>query len=211
MLQCLIVFCFVTLSCPPVSPVKILNSPSGCRLHPPHVPRSTWIGSSRHPHAQHRQEVSPPPRHLSKPIIKANANSKAQTNTNSKRYLPHLAAQKTITGKVHKEVGEHFRSLLGPWAGKALCTLQADTFGAFKLRQSIDGVRGPHSQLGDLHHGQAVRKAVFGRVFRLPERRSLSVTCLAKSLCPKALNTNCQFKKTCGHSPQYPIKVGTPS
>ena len=37
-------------------------------------------------------------------------------------------------------------------------------------------MRGPHSQLGDLHHGQAVRKAVFGRVFRLPERRSLSVT-----------------------------------
>ena len=35
----------------------------------------------------------------------------------------------------------------------------------------------------DLQHGQAVRKAVFGRVFRLPERRSLSVTCLAKSLC----------------------------
>ena len=56
--------------------------------------------------------------------------------------------------------------------------------------QSICGGRGPHSQLGDLHHGQAVRKAVFGRVFRLPERRSLSVTCLAKSLCPKALNTN---------------------
>ena len=25
----------------------------------------------------------------------------------------------------------------------------------------------------DLQHGQAVRKAVFGRVFRLPERRSL--------------------------------------
>ena len=36
---------------------------------------------------------------------------------------------------------------------------------------SICGGRGPHSQLGDLHHGQAVRKAVFGRVFRLPERR----------------------------------------
>ena len=46
------------------------------------------------------------------------------------------------------------------------------------------------SQLDNLHHGQAVRKAVFGRVFRLPERRTLSVTCLAKSLCPKALNTN---------------------
>ena len=44
-------------------------------------------------------------------------------------------------------------------------------------------------QLSNLHHGQAVRKAVFGRVFRLPERRTLSVTCLAKSLCPKALNT----------------------
>ena len=54
---------------------------------------------------------------------------------------------------------------------------------------SLGGGRGPHSQLGDLHHGQAVRKAVFGKVFRLPERRSLSVTCLAKSLCPKALNT----------------------
>ena len=39
------------------------------------------------------------------------------------------------------------------------------------------------------HHGQAVRKAVFRRVLRLPERRSLSVTCLAKSLCPKALNS----------------------
>jgi len=37
----------------------------------------------------------------------------------AKRYLPHLATQKTITGKVHKEVGEHFRSLLGPWAGWA--------------------------------------------------------------------------------------------
>ena len=45
------------------------------------------------------------------------------------------------------------------------------------------------SQQDNLHHGQAVRKAVFGRVFRLPERRTLSVTCLAKSLCPKALNT----------------------
>ena len=57
----------------------------------------------------------------------------------------------------------------------------------------MDGGRGPHSQLGDLHHGQAVRKAVFGKVFRLPERRSLSVTCLAKSLCPKALNTKTHF------------------
>ena len=38
----------------------------------------------------------------------------------ARRYLPHLATQKTITGKVHKEVGEHFRSLLGPWAGKEL-------------------------------------------------------------------------------------------
>jgi len=37
----------------------------------------------------------------------------------ARRYLPHLATQKTITGKVHKEVGEHFRSLLGPWAGWA--------------------------------------------------------------------------------------------
>ena len=33
--------------------------------------------------------------------------------------------------------------------------------------------RAPHSQLGNLHHGQAVRKSVFGRVFRLPERRSI--------------------------------------
>jgi len=37
----------------------------------------------------------------------------------AKRYLPHLATQKTITAKTHKEVGEHFRSLLGPWAGWA--------------------------------------------------------------------------------------------
>jgi len=37
----------------------------------------------------------------------------------ARRYLPHLVAQKSITGKVHKEVGEHFRSLLGPWAGWA--------------------------------------------------------------------------------------------
>ena len=36
------------------------------------------------------------------------------------RYLPHLASQKTITAKTHKEVGEHFRSLLGPWAGDLL-------------------------------------------------------------------------------------------
>ena len=40
------------------------------------------------------------------------------------RYLPHLAAQKTITGKVHKEVGEHFRGLLGPWAGERLKDVQ---------------------------------------------------------------------------------------
>ena len=64
---------------------------------------------------------------------------------------------------------------------------------------SRDGGRGPHSHLGDLHHGQAVRKTVFGKVFRLPERRSLSVTCLAKSRCPKALNTRiANLKKIMG-------------
>ena len=41
---------------------------------------------------------------------------------------------------------------------------------------SVGGGKGPHSKLGDLHHGQAVRKAVFGRMFRLPERHTFSVT-----------------------------------
>ena len=38
---------------------------------------------------------------------------------------------------------------------------------SFKKIQSLGGGRGPHSQLGDLHHGQAARKAVFGRVFNI--------------------------------------------
>ena len=58
------------------------------------------------------------------------------------------------------------------------------------LIMRLDGVRGPHSQLGDLHHGQAVRKAVFGRVFRLPERRSLSVTCENSWYCRELSDHN---------------------
>ena len=108
-----IVRCILTLKTDvPKSSIFHQTPPSGCRLHPPHVPRSTWFGSSRHPHAQHCQEVS----------LAFSCPEKEKYKSNSPRYLPHLAAQKTITAKVHKEVGEHFRSLLGPWAGEKLCS-----------------------------------------------------------------------------------------
>ena len=43
-------------------------------------------------------------------------------------------------------------------------------------------LQGPHSQLGDLHHGQAVRKAVFGRVFSFKEdlNNTAHEACVAK-------------------------------
>ena len=37
------------------------------------------------------------------------------------------------------------------------------------MSQRLGGGRGPHSQLGDLHHGQAARKAILGRVFSFNE------------------------------------------
>ena len=78
----------------------------------------------------------------------------------ARRYLPHLATQKTITGKVHKEVGEHFRSLLGPWAGKELCTLQADKFCVFQLSNNSSSTGWAHSVLfsADLKHLQQLKK-----------------------------------------------------
>ena len=64
----------------------------------------------------------------------------------------------------------------------------------------IDGRRVPtqkpvnfmtRSQLDNLHHGHAVRKAVVGRVFRFTRETYFKHNLLlAKSLCPKALNTN---------------------
>lgn len=37
----------------------------------------------------------------------------------SQRYLPHLKGRKTITKQMYKEIGAHFRSMFGHFAGWA--------------------------------------------------------------------------------------------
>jgi len=55
----------------------------------------------------------------------------------AKKYLPHLDKTKTVTNRVYKEIGDHFRDLYGPYAGWAHSVLfSADLKHLQNLKQS---------------------------------------------------------------------------
>lgn len=55
----------------------------------------------------------------------------------TKHYMPHLVKTKSLTAKVYKQIGDHYRDLFGEYAGWAQSVLFAADLKRFQDIQSV--------------------------------------------------------------------------